>query len=572
MRSSAGRAAPLRQLLPGREDVAALRRRPLPNLLAGATVAVVALPLALGFGVSSGAGATAGLVTAIVAGAVAAAFGGSNLQVTGPTGAMTVVLIPIMHEHGLDGVLTVGVLAGLILLGLALLRVGRAMRYLPISVVEGFTAGIAAVIFLQQVPAALGVPAGEHDRVLTTAWTAGGDFLHHPRWTSPALAVGVVAVMLAGARRWPTIPFSLLAVAASTLLVATTGWDVAVIGGLPSTLPAPSLGFLDLATVPSLAGAACAVAALAALESLLSASVADAMTSGERHDPDRELFGQGLANLAAPLFGGVPATGAIARTAVNARTGASSRLAALTHAAILALIMLCAGPLVARVPVAALAGVLLATALRMVEVSSLRALGRASRSDALVLALTAGATVAFDLVIAIVLGLAVAGALALRAVARGARLEEAPLEPVEHLAVYRIEGPLFFAAAHHYLHELTALTDIKVLVLRLCRVSALDGTGALVLRDAVDRLERRGIAVYVSGVRPEHIGTLSAIGILDRLQPGRRLFDSVETAVRAARDQLGARPDATAGRPATPTASTSAPTGAATPDATSMAG
>ena len=227
--------------------------------------------------------------------------------------------------------------------------------------------------------------------------------------------------MLAGAAGGaPGVPFSLVGVALATVITWAAGLEVARIGELPATLAAVSFGFFDLSAVPALAGAAVAVAALAALESLLSATVADQMTVNQRHDPDRELFGQGLANIVAPLFGGVPATAAIARTAVNVRAGATSRLAALTHAVVLALVMLLAAPLVSYVPLAALAGVLLATAVRMVEVSSLAVLARASRSDALVMVLTAAATLVLDLVTAVILGLVVAGALALRSVARAA--------------------------------------------------------------------------------------------------------------------------------------------------------
>ncbi|PLW65325.1 sodium-independent anion transporter, partial [Streptomyces sp. DJ] len=322
-------------------------RTPGRDLVAGFTVAIVALPLALGFGISSGLGAQAGLATAVVAGALAAVFGGSRLQVTGPTGAMTVVLVPIAHAHGAPGVLTVGLLAGIALVGLAVVRAGRWMVYVPAPVVEGFTIGIACVIALQQVPSALGVPTPEGDRVTLVAAQAVADFLRSPNWPAVTVAVAVAAAMLLGARWRPSVPFSLLAVAAATVLAEAVSLDVARIGELPAGLPLPSLGFLDPAAVPSLLGPALAVAALAALESLLSAAVADGMSVDSRHDPDKELFGQGVANLAAPLFGGVPATGAIARTAVNVRAGASSRLAALVHAAVLAAVVLAAAPLVA---------------------------------------------------------------------------------------------------------------------------------------------------------------------------------------------------------------------------------
>ncbi|MGX1299108.1 SulP family inorganic anion transporter [Streptomyces sp. 2BBP-J2] len=548
--SPAGFRSRITSLLPARADLASARRHPRRDLLAGLTVAVVALPLALGFGVSSGLGAEAGLATAVIAGALAAVFGGSNLQVSGPTGAMTVVLVPIVADHGPGGVLTVGLMAGVILVALALLRAGGSMRYVPAPVVEGFTLGIACVIGLQQIPGALGVAQPDGERVLEVVWHAARDFARDPHWAAPALAAGVAAVMLAGARWKPTVPFSVLAVIAATVVVETAGLDgVRPIGDLPAGLPAPSLSFLDAGALGGLLAPALAVAALAALESLLSASVADGMTVGQRHDPDRELFGQGLANIAAPLFGGVPATGAIARTAVNVRTGATSRLAALTHAAVLAVIVFAAAPLVSRIPLAALAGVLLATAVRMVEVGSLRAMTRATRSDAVILVLTAVATLVLDLVQAVIIGLVVAGVLALGAVARQARLAPLPLDRgdhtdeehellAQHIVAYRIDGPLFFAAAHRFLLELTELAEVRVVILRMSHVSVVDATGALVLKDAVTKLRRRGIVVMVSGVRPGHRRALDSVGVLDLLRHEGREYATTPEAIEAARAHL----------------------------------
>jgi SulP family sulfate permease len=551
MKMSIGRVgARLTALLPGRMDLAEIRRDPRRDLLAGLTVAIVALPLALGFGVSSGLGAEAGLATAVVAGALAAVFGGSNLQVSGPTGAMTVVLVPIVAAHGPSGVLTVGLMAGVMLVALALLRAGKYMQYVPAPVVEGFTLGIACVIGLQQVPNALGVPKPEGDRVLVVTWRAVEEFGKNPNWTAVAFAVAVAAVMLIGARWRPTIPFSILAVIAATVVAQAVGLDAAKpIGDLPSGLPAPSLSFLDPSTLGPLLGPAAAVAALAALESLLSASVADGMTVGQKHNPDRELFGQGLANIAAPLFGGVPATGAIARTAVNVRTGASSRLASLVHAAVLAVIVFAAAPLVSRIPVAALAGVLLATAIRMVEVGSLKAMAKATRSDALILALTAVATLVLDLVYAVIIGLAVAGVLALRAVAKQARLEEVPLDRgdhsaeehallAEHIVAYRIDGPLFFAAAHRFLLELAEVADVRVVILRMSRVITIDATGALVLKDVVEKLNRRGIVVMTSGIRPGQRQVLDSVGALDLLRLEGREYAATPEAIQGARSYL----------------------------------
>jgi len=259
------------------------------------------------------------------------------------------------------------------------------------------------------------------------------------------------------------------------------------------------------------------VAALAALESLLSASVADGMRPGERHDPGKELFGQGIANLAAPLFGGVPATGAIARTAVNVRTGAASRLAALTHAVILAAIVAVAAPLVGRIPLAALAGVLLATAVRMVETDAVRAMARSTHGDALVLILTAAGTLALDLVRAVLIGLGVSVLLALRAAVRGTRLTPAASDEVAGAAgtvTYRFDGPLLFAAAHRFRHCLADVQGVSVVDLRLTGLTAVDATGALALKDAVGDLRGRGIEVNITGVDQGHRRVLESLGVL----------------------------------------------------------
>jgi SulP family sulfate permease len=534
------------ELLPQRSDLAAARRDPRRDLLAGVTVAVVALPLALAFGVASGLGAQAGLVTAVIAGAVAAVFGGSNLQVSGPTGAMTVVLLPIVHQFGGPGVLMVGVLAGLLLIVLAIARFGRYVRYLPTPVVEGFTAGIAVVIALQQVPAALGVTDAHGDKVWAVAGDAVLRFVEDPRPAPATMSLVVAAVILAGARWRPAVPFSLIAVAAATLFAAVAPVRLDRIGALPSGFPTPSLSFWDWDALPSLLTAALAVTALAALESLLSATVADGMTVNERHHPDRELFGQGLANLVTPIMGGIPATAAIARTAVNVRAGARSKLAALTHAVALAGVVLAAAPLVSQIPLAALAGVLIATTVRMVEAASIVALLRATRRDAVVLVLTFAVTVVYDLVTAVALGLAVAVVLALRAVARSVRIEQVPLEAgdfstaeqallEQHIVAYRLDGPLFFAAAHDFLLQLAEVADIRVVILRMSRVSTIDATGAHILGDAITRLRHRGIAVLLSGVDPRHEKVLTTIGAVAELFRDGLVFPDTPAAIDHAR-------------------------------------
>lgn len=536
-------------LLPVPADMVAMVRSPRRDLLAGLTVAIVALPLALAFGVASGMGAQAGLATAVVAGILAAVFGGSNLQVSGPTGAMTVVLVPVVHRFGASGVLMVGVIAGLFLITMAILRLGRFVRFLPVSLIEGFTAGIAVVIALQQVPVALGVldPAG--DKVWAQAGYAVVSFIAAPDPAPVLVAGGVTVLMLVGTRWRPALPFSLIGVVGATVAAGFLPLHLALLGPLPAGLPRPSLAFFDVSAANQLVTSALAIAALAALESLLCATVADAMSVNEHHDPDRELFGQGVANLITPLFGGVPATAAIARTAVNVRAGATSRLAAVSHALIVLVVVLFAAPLVSKVPLAALAGVLFATCIRMVEVSSLRALLRSTRTDAVIVVLTFAVTVAVDLVTAVGVGIAAAVVLALRTVARSAKVDQVPLERTDHSAeehellsqhivAYRLDGPLFFAAAHQFLLALTEITDVRVVILRMSRVTALDATGAQVLGDAITKLEHRGITVMLSGITETHHTILSTLGVAAKLRAEGLVFTDTPTAIARARSQL----------------------------------
>jgi len=534
-------------LLPRRADWSHVRWS--KDLTAGLMVGLVALPLALGFGVSSGLGAAAGLVTAIVAGAAAAVFGGSRVQVSGPTGAMTVVLVPIVARYGADGVLVVGLLAGLILLGLGWSGAGRIIRYVPVPVVEGFTVGIAMIIALQQLPAALGVNA-HAEKVIVLAPRAVITWLERPHWTPLLMTAAVVLGVLLLARLRPQLPGALIAVVVATAADAVLDLGTATIGALPSGLPAPALPEIPWSQLEALLLPAVAVAALAALESLLSATVADAMSVGQRHDPDRELVGQGVANLVSPLFGGIPATAAIARTAVNVRSGAGSRVAALTHSLVLLLVVLVLSRWVADIPLAALAGVLIATSVQMVKVASLAPLLRATRGDAAVLVVTVVATIAFDLVTAVLVGLVVAGFFALQQTAQQARIDEVPLDDEdhtdeerglldEHIVAYRIDGPLFFAAAHDFLLELSEVSHVRVVVLRMSRVTTIDATGAAVLADTIGRLEGRGITVLLSGIRPEHQRVLRELGVHDRLAHERHLFGRTPEAIAHARLHAG---------------------------------
>ena len=555
--------------VPRRSDYAGLSTSYRKDILAGITVGVVALPLALAFGVASGVGAAAGLITAIVAGFVAAVFGGSNFQVSGPTGAMTVVLLPIVARFGASAVVPVAIMAGGIVLAMGLFGLGRAVSFIPWPVVEGFTIGIAIIIFLQQVPLALDVPRPEGDNTAIVALRA----LQSADWAVAIQSIAVVAlvvvVLVVMPRLNKAVPWSIIAIVLATVAVGFVGWQMSRIGSLPDGLPAPSIPVLDASSTGALFSAAIAVAALAAIESLLSARVADGMTSVAdgmkspgRYDPDRELVGQGLANIASGAFGGMPATGAIARTAVNVRAGARTRVSAMVHSLVLIVVVVAGGGLVAVIPLAALAGVLMVTAVRMIDRRVALSVLRSTRADALVMVVTAAATVALDLILAVEIGIAIAAGLALRALAQSSTMdreevassdtigatESGPSEQTllhEHIAVYRLDGALFFGASQRFLDELVDVADVRVVVLRLGGIRMLDASGAHALEEIIDDLQGRGIAVILQGIRPEHVATLEAVGTFGALVSAHHAVESLSEAIDHARMHvrraLGAR-------------------------------
>jgi SulP family sulfate permease len=472
---------------------------------------------------------------------------------------MTVVLVPIVHRYGADAVILVGVIAGVLVLGAALLRMGRYLAYIPWPVIEGFTVGIAAIIFLQQVPTALGLTASTGESTLVAAIDALRAASVAISAPSLALVILVAAIMVVLPRWHRALPASLIAVVVATLAAELLFLDVARIGALPGSLPLPSLPTVELGELGMLFSAALAVALLAALESLLSAKVADGMASaGRRYDPDRELFGQGLANIAAPLFGGMPATGAIARTAVNVRAGARTRLSSIVHALVLLAVVLFLGAPVGAIPLAALSGVLMVTATRMVDVHNVRAVLRSTGGDAAILVVTAATTVLFDLILAVEVGIALAAILALRAVARSSAFiaEEVPddvaggpdpeaLTPHreavllhQRILTYRLDGALFFGASQRFLAELASVSDVRVVILRMPQLQVLDATGAQALGELIAELEGRDITVLIKGPRAEHVRVLRAVGALDHLRHEKHLFESLESAVAHARSHV----------------------------------
>ena len=535
----------VRALLPAASDYAPLRRSWRGDLLAGITVGIVALPLALGFGISSGAGAEAGLITAIVAGVVAAVFGGSNVQVSGPTGAMVVVLAPIVASHGIAAVALVSLMAGVVVLIAGALRLGRAVSFIPWPVIEGFTFGIAVIIFLQQIPALTGAGAAgaSHTNVALTAVEAlaraDGTYL---LWALGAVAVVAVCMLLLPLLHH-AIPGSLVGIALVTLAALWLPNPLAEIGELPGSLPAPTVPPMDAALLGELALPALTVAALAAIESLLAARVAASLSDTGPYDPDRELVGQGLASVAAGLFGGMPATGAIARTAVSVRAGARTRVAAVTHALVLLLVVLVAAQPVGLIPLAALSGVLMVTAVRMVHPTTVRSILRSTRADAIAFVITAAVTISVDLIVAVAIGMVVAGIFAIRSLSRATGVTREPLEgePVEgdeRIAIVRLDGPLFFAAADRVADTVNALEDVSVVILRMSQLELVDATGAHVLSEIVQRLEARGITVLIKGVREGHVELFRTVGVLRALRHHRHLFAELAPAIEHARTHV----------------------------------
>ena len=480
------------------------------DLVAGLTVAIVALPLAMALGIASGASPDKGLVTAIVAGFLISALGGSRVQVGGPTGAFVVVIAGVIADHGYAGLVLATGMAGAILIVAGYAGLGKLMRFVPMPVITGFTAGIAVIIASSQIGDFLGLQTGKVPADILGQWQAylgaSGSL------SGPTLAVGVaVLALIVGLRRLaPRVPGYLLAVVGSALAVAWLGVPVETVGdrfpGMPTTLPAPHLPAFSLALVRDVLPSAFAIAFLAGIEALLSAMVADGMT-GFRHRPNAELVGQGVANLASALFGGLPATGAIARTATNIRAGAQTPVAGMVHAVFLLVILLVAGRLIAYVPMAALAAILLLVAWGMSEFERFRALLRMNASERALLLLTFALTVLVDLTVAIGVGVTLASLLfmARMSEATGVLADDESVEDPQQRArlpdgveVFRIAGPMFFGVAGEMLDALARIgRPPRAMIVRLDRVPYVDSSGASVLETFVRQAQAGGTRVIL---------------------------------------------------------------------------
>ena len=396
--------------LPNRSDFPQNKRELIEDIVAGITVAIVALPLAIGFGITSGMSAAAGISTAIIAGFIAALFGGSRLQVSGPTGAMTVVLIPVIDKYGASAIPTLGFIAGAIVILMALLRLGALINRVPHYVIEGFTLGIAIIIALQQLPLALGVAKGSGERTLSIAFHT----LAQRHFNYSAIAIALVTLLfkfnfervLRALKIKAYIPASFAALLFGTVVAKSLSLDIKTIGNIPRSVS--NFTRPEFENFSSLLWPALMIALLAAIESLLSARVADSMAhlpKERRLEADQELLGQGFATAIASIFGGQPATGAIARTSVNIRAHAHSRLSAMVHSITLLVIILIAAPIFSQIPASAIAGVLIGTSIRILNPVKLRETLRTTKSEIAVFRITAFATVTIDLIWGILFGI-----------------------------------------------------------------------------------------------------------------------------------------------------------------------
>lgn len=491
------------------------------DAIAGLTVAVVALPLAMALGIASGASPDKGLVTAVVAGFLISALGGSRVQVGGPTGAFVVVIFNVIAKHGYDGLLIATLLAGLILILAGAFRFGRIIKFIPHPVVTGFTAGIAVIIASSQVKDFLGLAIDKVPADFIPKWQAYLRALSTTSAPTIAVGLGTLAIIVVLRRFAPRLPGFLIAVIASSATVALFELPVDTIGSrfphIPPGLPMPSLPDISLAKVNAVLPSAFTIAFLAGIEALLSALVADGM-AGTRHRSDQELIGQGVANLGSALFGGLPATGAIARTATNIRSGAKTPVAGITHAVFLLLFILFATDLLGFVPMAALAAILFMVAWGMSEYERFLALLRMPNSDRAVLVLTFALTVLVDLTVAIGVGVALASLLFMARMAEAVEVDTSgKMDPdldMEDLhqrdalpagvEVFRITGPFFFGIAGELVDTLCRLGEPpRVIILRMRLVPFLDASGVKALEEFVVQARITGVRVILSGVQPQ---------------------------------------------------------------------
>jgi len=522
------------------------------NVLAGVVVGIVALPLAMAFAIASGARPEQGLYTAIVAALLTSIFGGTRVQISGPTGAFVAVLAIITAQHGIAGLQIATLMAGVILLVFGIARLGAVIKYIPDPVIAGFTAGIGVIIFVGQWKDFLGLtPAASGLRFHEKLWS----LIEAMPTVNPAtagLALSALGILIVGARFLRRIPAPLIALIVVTAAqavfqfkgVATIG---SAFGGIPRSLPALSFPSLDLGRVLSLVGPAFTIALLGAIESLLSAVVADGM-AGTRHDSNQELIGQGIANIVSPLFGGFAATGAIARTATNIRNGGTSPLAGIVHSVFLILVMLLLAPLASAIPLCCLSAVLFVVAWNMSELPHVVRLVRgAPKVDVGILLLTFFLTVFVDLVVAVNVGVILAALFFMRRMADSVNVEQqgewqdtgtpgtAVLPPNNGVVVFNIDGPVFFGAAEKLERTLAHIQrPATTLILRMGNVPFVDATGIFAIEEIIADFKRHGATVLLAEVRPNVRFKLERGGVIAHAG-AENVLDTLEQALLRAK-------------------------------------
>lgn len=515
------------------------------DLLAGLTVGAVGLPLALAFGVASGADAAAGLVTAILAGILIGGLGGAAYQISGPTGAMSAVLIGIAGRYGIEGVWVATLLAGLMMIMLGLFRLGRYISFIPSPVIAGFTSGIALIIAIGQLDNVLGVKTPKAENSLE-------QLLHYfthpvlPDWHALALAGVVIATMLILPRFTKSIPGSLVGIVIATLLAVGLGWNVSIIGDIPQTIVLEHR--LTWAGIPwqnlsELLAPAVSIAALGAIESLLCGSVGATM-SGKSFDSNQELIGQGVGNLLIPFFGGVPATAAIARTSVAIKSGAVTRITSIIHALLLLLSALVLAPVIRYVPLAALGGVLLVTAWRMNEWESIHFFINTRLKHAMAgFLITMLATAALDLTQAILIGIAISAVIYLRQSAASTTVTSAPVNAQQlqaqgmpitatcpNIHVYYLTGPVFFGSVTTVLEAFESAGDYHSIIISMRGVPLIDAMGVQALRQIVEEHHARGGEVLFTALQPTVLDMFVRTGLSD-LIGGQNIYWSSAHAI-----------------------------------------
>ena len=496
------------------------------DTFAGIIVGIVALPLAIAFAVASGVAPHQGIITAVIAGIIISVLGGSRVQIGGPTGAFIVIVFGIVAEYGLNGLLISTILAGIILVAFGVLRLGALLKYIPHPLIVGFTSGIALVIFSTQIKDALGLQLDSTPSEFIDKWHVYFLNLDKINYTALAVTVITITISLLTPKVTSKIPGSFIAIILVTAVVQIFELPIATIetvfGEIPNTiaLSMPQFQFADLLNYLA---PAVTIALLGAIESLLSAVVADGMIGGN-HRSNTELIAQGIANIVTPFFGGIPATGAIARTATNIKNGGRTPVAGIVHAVTLLLIMLFFGRFAKLIPMSCLAGILIIVAYNMSEWRSFINVLKSSKFDVIVLLVTFVLTVIVDLTVAIEIGIVLSALLFMKRMADTAPSDESEEDPVlteqqfdipEGVNVYEINGPFFFASARQYSTVLHRIGNrSKVLIIRMRYVPFIDVTGIYNLTNTIKRLQKEGIQVLLSGVQPHVLQELDKSGVL----------------------------------------------------------